>query len=78
MYSMEKLFAYFAHSYGLSIWADDASRHLIDGLEIMDINITEMLAIDPKKAGIHFLSDEKFETDVSMGRSRWEASALRI
>lgn len=66
IYSMEKFFASFAGFYGLSIWADDESRFLVDGLEIEDGNVTKTLATCPEEAGVHILSDDKFETDVSV------------
>lgn len=72
IYSMEKFFAPFAHFYGLSIWADDESKYLIDGLEIEDGHVTKMVANSPEEAGVHFLADDKCETNVNINEFDWK------
>lgn len=66
IYSMERFVLPFAESYGLSVWVDAESKHLIDALGMADSNVKRMLVEDPEQAGIHILSDDKFETDVRL------------
>lgn len=65
IYSMEMFFASLAYFHGLSIWADNESKFMIDALEIEDSNISKMLTNNAADAGLHILADEKFETNVS-------------
>lgn len=64
-YSMEKLYTSFASLYGLTIWADDESRVLIEGLEMEDGNVTHLIASKPEEAAIHILSGNKCQKEVS-------------
>lgn len=66
IYSMEKFFTTLADSYGLRIWADDESKLLIDCLQIEDGQIGKMLVSRPEDARVHILSDDKFDSNVSI------------
>lgn len=68
MFTTEKFCASLAEFFELSIWTDEESKHLFDALDIEDCCISKVLTKTPANAGIHILSDEKFEKDVSQAK----------
>lgn len=65
MYSMEKFYVSLAQLYELSIWVDHKIKHLFNALDIEDLSCSKVFTKNPANAGIHILSDEKFDKDVS-------------